>query len=83
MSVAPELDGGLRLGRELRKRGILAAIAHSNANYEQVLRALENGYTHITHFYSGCSMTHRENAYRIGPWKTGTPTSPTSTRAAR
>jgi N-acetylglucosamine-6-phosphate deacetylase len=26
---------------------------------------LENGYTHITHFYSGCSMTHRENAYRI------------------
>lgn len=65
MSVAPELDGGLQLGRELRKRGILAAIAHSNANYEQVVRALENGYTHITHFYSGCSMTHRENAYRI------------------
>jgi N-acetylglucosamine-6-phosphate deacetylase len=65
MSVAPELDGGMELGRELRNRGILAAIAHSNANYTQVVKALENGYTHITHFYSGCSMTHRENAYRI------------------
>jgi N-acetylglucosamine-6-phosphate deacetylase len=65
MSAAPELDGGLQLGRELRKRGILAAIAHSNADYRQVVRALENGYTHVTHFYSGCSMTHRENAYRI------------------
>jgi len=65
MSAAPELEGGMQLGRELRKRGIVAAIAHSNANYEQVLQALENGYSHITHFYSGCSMTHRENAYRI------------------
>jgi N-acetylglucosamine-6-phosphate deacetylase len=65
MSVAPELDGGMELGRELRNRGIVASIAHSNANYEQVIKALENGYTHITHFYSGCSMTHRENAYRI------------------
>jgi N-acetylglucosamine-6-phosphate deacetylase len=65
MSVAPELDGGMELGRELRNRGIVASIAHSNANYQQVVQALENGYTHITHFYSGCSMTHRENAYRI------------------
>ncbi len=65
MSAAPELDGGLRLGRELRKRGILASMGHSNANYSEVLKALENGYTHVTHFYSGCSMMHRENAYRI------------------
>jgi len=65
MSAAPELAGGLRLGRELRKRGVLASMAHSSANYSEVLKALENGYTHITHFYSGCSMMHRENAYRI------------------
>ena len=65
MSVAPELDGALQLGRELRERGILPAIAHSDANYTQVLAALENGYSHITHFYSGCSIVHRENAYRI------------------
>lgn len=65
MTAAPELDGGLRLGRELQKRGILASMGHSSANYSEVLKAIENGYTHITHFYSGCSMMHRENAYRI------------------
>jgi N-acetylglucosamine-6-phosphate deacetylase len=65
MGVAPELPGALALGRELRRRGILASIAHSNANYEEVLLAVENGYTNITHFYSGCSIVHRKNAYRF------------------
>ncbi len=65
MGASPELPGGLELGRELRKRGILACIAHSDATYDEVLLALENGYTHITHFYSGCSMMRREHAYRI------------------
>ncbi|KYZ76541.1 N-acetylglucosamine-6-phosphate deacetylase [Anaerosporomusa subterranea] len=64
MALAPELDGALELGRELRKRGILASIAHSNANYDEIVRAVENGFTNITHFYSGCSIVHRKNAYR-------------------
>ncbi len=65
MGASPELPGALALGRELRDRGILACITHSDANYGEVIKALENGYTHITHFYSGCSIVHRENAYRI------------------
>lgn len=64
MAVAPELDGALALGRELRRRGILASIAHSSANYDEVVQAVENGFTNITHFYSGCSIVHRKNAYR-------------------
>lgn len=65
MAVAPELPGGLALGRELRRRGILASIAHSNANHDEVVQAVENGFTNITHFYSGCSIVHRKNAYRF------------------
>ncbi len=65
MGVAPELPGALELGRELRRRNILASIAHSNADYDEVVLALENGYTNITHFYSGCSIVHRKNAYRF------------------
>ena len=64
MALAPELDGALELGRELRKRGILASIAHSDADHEEVVRAVENGFTNITHFYSGCSTVRRRNAYR-------------------
>ena len=63
-SAAPELPGALEFGRALKQRGILASIGHSDANYEQVLAALEAGYTHITHLYSCTSTVHRKNALR-------------------
>ena len=64
ISAAPELPGAMELGTELRKRGIIAAIGHSDAEYEQVMEAFEHGYTHVTHLYSGMSALHRKNAYR-------------------
>lgn len=64
-TLAPELDGALEMGMELRKRGIVASIGHSNATYDQVLKALEYGFNHVTHFYSGTSMVRRINAYRF------------------
>jgi N-acetylglucosamine-6-phosphate deacetylase len=63
-SVAPELPGALDMGRELSRRGILAAIAHSDAEYPQVASAWEAGYRHVTHLYSGMSTVHRRNATR-------------------
>lgn len=63
-SVAPELDGAVEMGRELRRRGILASIAHTDAVYEEVVRAYEAGYTHITHLYSAMSSVTRRNALR-------------------
>ena len=63
-SVAPELPGALELGQELKKRGILAAIGHSDAGYAEVEAAWNAGYTHVTHLYSGMSVLHRRNAYR-------------------
>lgn len=65
MGAAPELDGALDLGRELNRRGILASIAHSDADYDTIVKALENGYTDVTHIYSGCSMVRRVNAFRV------------------
>lgn len=63
-SAAPELPGALELGRELRSRGILAAIGHSDADCAQVKAAWNAGFTHVTHLYSGMSSVHRRNAYR-------------------
>lgn len=65
MGAAPEIPGGLNLGRELQKRNIVASIAHSNATYDEVLQAIEAGYTDITHIYSGCSSVIRKNGYRF------------------
>ena len=66
MGAAPELPGAMALGDALRERGVLASIAHSDAEYETCRRALEHGFSDITHIYSGCSMVHRKNGYRFG-----------------
>lgn len=63
-SSAPELEGAVAMGRFLRSRGILPAIAHTDAVYEEVIDAFENGYTLATHFYSGMSGVMRRNGYR-------------------
>lgn len=63
-SAAPELPGAIQFGKRLRQKGILAAVAHTDAIYEEVLEAYENGYTLATHLYSGMSGVMRKNAFR-------------------
>jgi N-acetylglucosamine-6-phosphate deacetylase len=63
-SAAPELKGALEFGQYLRQHGVLAAVAHTDAIYEEVLEAFENGYSLITHLYSAMSGVTRRNAYR-------------------
>jgi N-acetylglucosamine-6-phosphate deacetylase len=63
-SAAPELPGALAFGRYMKSKNILPAIAHTNAVYEDVVKALENGYTLATHFYSAMSGVMRRNAFR-------------------
>jgi len=63
-SAAPELKGAIEFGRYIKSKNILPAIAHSDAIYEEVLEAFENGYTLITHLYSAMSGVTRKNAYR-------------------
>ena len=63
-SLAPELPGALAFGRELIRRGIQPAIAHTNATFEEAIIAFENGFRHITHFYSGISGITRRGQVR-------------------
>ncbi len=63
-SSAPELKGSIKLGKYLQSKKILAAIAHTDAIYEEVLEAFNNGYTLITHLYSAMSGVTRRNAYK-------------------
>lgn len=63
-SAAPELPGAMEFALCLRSHGVLPAIAHSDAVYEDVIRAFEHGYSLVTHLYSGMSGVTRRNAYR-------------------
>ena len=63
-SAAPELKGAIEFGKYVTGKGILAAIAHTDAIYEEVVTAFENGYTLVTHLYSAMSGVTRRNAFR-------------------
>lgn len=63
-SAAPELPGAIDFAKYLRDQGILVALAHTDAVYEEVLPAVEAGYSLATHLYSGMSGVTRKNAYR-------------------
>lgn len=63
-SAAPELEGAIEFGKYVKSKGVLPAIAHTDAIYEDVIQAFENGYTLATHLYSAMSGVTRRNAFR-------------------
>ncbi len=63
-SAAPELEGAIEFGKYVKSKGVLPAVAHTDAIYEDVIVAFENGYTLATHLYSGMSGVTRRNAFR-------------------
>lgn len=65
-SVAPERKGALEFGRVLAAGGIIPSIAHTDAIYDEVVAAYEEGYTLATHLYSAMSGVTRKNAFRFG-----------------
>lgn len=63
-SAAPELEGAIEFGKYIQSRGVLPAIAHTDAIYEEAYEAFRTGYTLATHLYSAMSGVTRRNAYR-------------------
>lgn len=65
VGAAPELEGGAEFGRACQELGVVASIAHTDGDFRDVERAVNNGYTLVTHLYSGMKGMERKNAYRI------------------
>lgn len=63
-SFAPELEGAEEFAAELKKRGIVASIGHTNATFHECDAAYRSGASLMTHFYSCMSTVSRRNAYR-------------------
>lgn len=61
MALAPELPGGTELVREVRDKGIIPCLGHTNASYDQALLAISEGVRHTTHLFNAMSgFHHRE-----------------------
>ncbi len=65
ISVAPELENGMEVGKTGSKQGVVMSVAHTDADFDTTLKACENGYTLLTHFYSGMAGALRKNAFRV------------------
>jgi N-acetylglucosamine-6-phosphate deacetylase len=63
-SAAPELPGAIEFGEILRKKNIIASIAHTEALYEDVIKAQGVGYSLMTHLYSGMVGVIRKQGFR-------------------
>ncbi|MFI5906155.1 N-acetylglucosamine-6-phosphate deacetylase [Dactylosporangium sp. NPDC051541] len=58
VTVAPELPGALDAIRLLVERGVVAAIGHTDATYEQTLAGVAAGATVGTHVFNGMRPPH-------------------------
>jgi N-acetylglucosamine-6-phosphate deacetylase len=67
MTVAPELDGALEAIACLRDAGVLAAVGHTDASYEQTHAGVDAGASVATHLFNGMRpVHHREPGPVVG-----------------
>jgi N-acetylglucosamine-6-phosphate deacetylase len=61
LTLAPELPGALELVREARRRGLVAAMGHTDASYAQAEAAIGAGVRHAAHVFNAMRpFSHRE-----------------------
>ncbi|WP_046778672.1 N-acetylglucosamine-6-phosphate deacetylase [Streptomyces yangpuensis] len=61
VTLATELPGGLDSVRLLAEHGVIAAIGHTDASYEQTRAAIDAGATVATHLFNAMpALAHRE-----------------------
>ncbi len=66
VSAAPELDENLAFGEKCVELGVKVGFAHTDADFAQIEKAKEKGYTIATHLYSGMKGVYRKNSFRTG-----------------
>lgn len=62
--ASPELPGAHDFARYLTSRGILAAITHTEAEFDDIKAAREAGFTHAAQFYNAMPGFHKRREYK-------------------
>ncbi len=66
VTLAPEIDGGLDLVRELARAGARVAIGHTDADVAVLERAVDAGARHVTHLCNAMRPLHHREPGPIG-----------------
>ncbi len=66
VTLAPELDGGLEAVRLLVERGVVAAVGHTDATYDQARAAIDAGASLGTHLFNAMRPMHHREPGAVG-----------------
>jgi len=66
VTIAPELDGALPLIRTLSAAGVIVAMGHSDATYEQARAGISAGAGHATHLFNAMRPLHHREPGLVG-----------------
>jgi N-acetylglucosamine-6-phosphate deacetylase len=66
MTLAPEVEGGIELIRELKKRNWIVSIGHTRANRNVLDEARDAGAHHMTHFMNAMTSLHHRDLGAVG-----------------
>jgi N-acetylglucosamine-6-phosphate deacetylase len=66
MTLAPEIEGGIDLIKELRRRGWIVSIGHTRATPDILDKASEAGARHMTHFMNAMTPLHHRAPGPVG-----------------
>jgi N-acetylglucosamine-6-phosphate deacetylase len=66
MTLAPEIEGGIELVHELKRRGWIVSIGHTRAEVDVLDQALAAGAQHMTHFMNAMAPLHHRAPGPVG-----------------
>lgn len=66
MTIAPEIEGGIALVHELKRRGWIVSIGHTRADFAVLDKALAAGARHMTHFMNAMPALHQRAPGPVG-----------------
>ncbi len=67
ITLAPEMDVDFKFIKEVKENSnIILSIGHSNAEYDQVMKAIENGISHATHTFNAMTPLNHRNPGAVG-----------------
>lgn len=62
--ASPEIPGVLEFATYLTSKGILAAVTHTEAEFDAICEAYAAGFTHAAHFYNAMPGFHKRREYK-------------------
>ncbi len=62
--ISPEVEGGHDFARYMRSKGLMVALTHTEAEYDEIKAAYEAGFTHAAHFYNAMPGFHKRREYK-------------------